>query len=434
VTFGEFSSFITWRTSLDVLLVAFVLYQILSMLKGTRAAQVLVGMFVLFVIYIFVTLLELETISWIINKFYGSFIVVVIVLFQDDLRLLLTRLGKKPFFSFESEIGMNVLDEVVNACKTLAQDRSGAIVVFERSINLDRLHDHSVLLDAVPTEQLISSIFQGFSPLHDGAIIIKKSRIHCASAQLPLSKNAVFNKKLGTRHSASVGITEETDAVVLVVSEETGSLSIAVEGQLFRQSSSDAARKTLVGLLKLKHTNSQPKGSRWHRIIFGLGGQKSSKSNIGTWSKLGTNSSSGGVKIKDVLLRFSKQSRENLKTVSTQGMVISHLPVLGSSDKSSGGERVSDLVDSFESQDETLDSRTALDSNEDYLKSEASSLEHHSDSHQSTGTLLNQAAVALSQLKPEDKFDPPAPPDQPPELDTPIGATPSRPNQSRGPK
>ncbi len=235
---------------LDIFLVAFICYQIMNMLKGTRAVQVIIGMVVIFVAYALSGYLELNTLNWIISKFYSSIIVVVIVLFQDDLRRLLTRVGRGPFVQgLDENYGVRAIDEVINAARTLSHERAGAIVVFERGIGLDRLYDHSVKLDALVNEQLLLSIFQSFSPLHDGAVIIQKGRLTCASAQLPLSKNPSFNKKMGTRHSAAIGIAEETDAVVLVVSEETGNISVAWDGQLQRQPNADVTRRLLITLL-----------------------------------------------------------------------------------------------------------------------------------------------------------------------------------------
>lgn len=239
-----------WRTTLDIVLVGALFYQIIAMLKGTRAAQVLIGMLVIFLAYVISSVLELETLNWIISKFYSSFIFVVIVLFQDDIRRLLTRFGRGPFVSgLDENSGLRVIDEVVNAAKYLSHDRIGALIVFERGIGLERLYDHAVRVEALVSEQLLICIFQSFSPLHDGAVIVQKNRLSCASAQLPLSKNPTFSKKLGTRHSAAVGIAEETDAVVLVVSEETGNVSIAWDGQLQKQGNIDTVRRTLISLL-----------------------------------------------------------------------------------------------------------------------------------------------------------------------------------------
>lgn len=262
-------SILSWKALLDIGLVAVLFYQIIAQLKGTRAAQVLIGMLVIFITYVFSSMLQFETLHWIISKFYSSFIIVVIVLFQDDIRRLLTRFGRGPFISgLDSLSGANIIDEITNAAKSLSHERIGALIVFERSVGLDKLYDHSIMLDSVITEQLLSSIFQSFSPLHDGAVIIKKDRINCASAQLPLSKNPRFSKKMGTRHSAAVGISEETDAVVLVVSEETGNISIAWEGNLQRQSSIEAARKMLSILLIPRGQNSSLMNWIENIIIF----------------------------------------------------------------------------------------------------------------------------------------------------------------------
>lgn len=240
----------------------------MNVLKGTRAAQVLIGIIVIFIAYAMSGYLELNTLNWIISKFYSSIIVVVIVLFQDDLRRLLTRVGRGPFIQgMDEDIGVRAIDEAINAARTLSHERAGAIIVFERGIGLDRLYDHSVKLDSIVSEQILLSIFQSFSPLHDGAVIIQKGRLSCASAQLPLSKNPTFSKKMGTRHSAAVGISEETDAVVLVVSEETGNISVAWDGQMQRQPNADITRRLMMNLL-IPQTREQASGIRRFVQIF----------------------------------------------------------------------------------------------------------------------------------------------------------------------
>ncbi len=254
---------LNWRSIADITLVALLFYQIISMLKGTRAAQVVVGLLVIFFAYLISSLLQFETLNWIISKFYSSFILVVIVLFQDDIRRLLTRFGRGPFVSgIDEGHGADVIDNVLKAASSLSHDRLGALVVFERGVGLDKLYDRSVPLDAKVTEQLMLAIFHTFSPLHDGAVIIQKNRVACASAHLPLSKSSTLSRKLGTRHSAALGISEETDAVVLVVSEETGSISLAHAGRLELQSSPMHARENLTRLLMPlgERTNRRP---RW---------------------------------------------------------------------------------------------------------------------------------------------------------------------------
>lgn len=246
----EVAQNLTLRAAADIILVALLFYQVISMLRGTRAAQVLIGMLVIFFAYLISSVLQFETLNWIISKFYSDFIIVVIVLFQDDIRRLLTRFGRGPFISGIDETeGAQVIEEVCKAARALSHDRIGAIVVFERAVGLDRLYDRSVQLDALPNEHLLLSIFQTFSPLHDGAVIIQKNRLSCASAHLPLSKSSVFSRKLGTRHSAALGISEETDAVVLVVSEETGAISIAHGGRLEKQTNPRTAQESLTALL-----------------------------------------------------------------------------------------------------------------------------------------------------------------------------------------
>lgn len=253
----ETLSQISVRNAIDILLVALLIYQIMAMLRGSRAAQVVLGMLVIVGAYAISSVFDLETINWIISKFYSYLIIVVIVLFQDDIRRLLTRFGSGEFVSeVEARSGLVVIDEVMSAAQKLSHERLGALVVFERAIGLERLYFHSVGLEAVVSEQLLISVFQSFSPLHDGAVIIRRNRIVCAAAHLPLSKNPRLGKKLGTRHSAAVGISEQTDAVVLVVSEETGGISIAVDGELLRQPSVDVARARLAELLLPKRNPS----------------------------------------------------------------------------------------------------------------------------------------------------------------------------------
>lgn len=266
--FADQLQVLNWRMVLDIAVVSVLCYQIMNMLRGTRAAQVLIGIIIIFVAYAFSGYLELNTLNWIISKFYSSIIVVVIVLFQDDLRRLLTRVGRGPFVQgMDEDVGVRAIDEAINAARTLSHERAGAIIVFERGIGLDRLYDHSVKLDCLVSEQILLSIFQSFSPLHDGAVIIQKGRLSCASAQLPLSKNPSFSKKMGTRHSAAVGISEETDAVVLVVSEETGNISVAWDGQMQRQPNADITRRLMMNLL-IPQTREKSSGVRRYTQFF----------------------------------------------------------------------------------------------------------------------------------------------------------------------
>lgn len=219
---------------LDIAIVAFLIYQVLNMIKGTRAVQMIMGLVFLFVLYYISELLRLPTLNWVLDNVLSSLILIIIVLFQNDIRRFLMTVGTNPLFggmsrSEESE----VIEEAVVACQILAARRIGALIVFQRNVGLGTYVDTGTLLDARLSKELIQSIFTTSSPLHDGALIVKHGRAKAAGCLLPLSTNPLLSRTLGTRHRAGVGITEETDAVSLIVSEERGSVSLAVEGQIF---------------------------------------------------------------------------------------------------------------------------------------------------------------------------------------------------------
>lgn len=378
-----FKTILNWKSATDICLVAILFYQIISMLKGTRAAQILIGLLVIFIAYVFSSILQLETLNWIISKFYSSFIIVVIVLFQDDIKRLLSKFGRGPFFTgLDIRSGSDIISEVINVAKSLSHERIGGLVVFERSIGLDKLYDHSIRLDALISEQLLSSIFQSFSPLHDGAVIVQKNRITCASAQLPLSKNPRFSKKLGTRHSAAVGISEETDAVVLVVSEETGSISIAWEGNLQKQASPEAAKKML-------HVLLLPRGER--NIIV-------------KW-------------IEDYLIfNFNKMRQKFQKNVLYSRTDKGHLYHDSEKLKS-----LNVLQSSFSKEAKLQEIKL----NENLIMSGVSFPEVHDvekeiDENLETSFEKNEALKSIAELAPEDRFDPPIP-KAPPPRDVSIG-------------
>lgn len=419
---------------LDVLLVAALFYQILALLKGTRAAQVLIGMLVIFLAYTLSSLLELETLNWIISKFYSSVIIVVIVLFQDDIRRLLTRFGRGPFVSgLDENSGLRVIEEVVNAAKYLSHDRIGALVVFERGIGLDRLYDHAVRVEALVSEQLLVCIFQSFSPLHDGAVIVQKNRLSCASAQLPLSKNPTFSKKLGTRHSAAVGIAEETDAVVLVVSEETGNISIAWDGQLQKQGNIDAVRRTLISLLMPQSEalgrgrllsggvgrafDSLRRAVTGRRVWAGRGAMAGRRAGGASLSAENAEAlrateyenrlASLGTPSPTLELRFPRYARVKTAKADPAGLVFSELG------RDAARERGAVVIRS-----------AAPTGPEDYTASDDAPPEDtvvgtddgkgDAGGGGPSGYAQNRAAQALSHLSPEDRFVPPVPPSPPP--------------------
>lgn len=220
-----------WLDMLDIALVAFVVYKVIMLVKGTRAMQMLAGLGVVLLTMLVAQQLQLVTIHWIIQSFLASLILVIIILFQSDIRKALARMGRGPFFSSHEDMAAT-LEEVVRTTVGLASRMTGALIVLERRIGLADYAETGVRLDARVSRELLVSVFQVTSPLHDGAVIISGNRVVAARCVLPLSTSAEGGRRLGTRHLAALGLTEETDAVAVVVSEERGRVSVAVGEKL----------------------------------------------------------------------------------------------------------------------------------------------------------------------------------------------------------
>lgn len=225
-----------WRDAFDVLLLAGVIYWILLTFKGTRAAQMLVGVLLLGGAALAARRYELFGTSWILENFWAYWVLALIVLFQPELRRALAQVGHSRFFrgvlAGSRHEERHVVDDIVQAADSLAAKRIGALMVLERSTGLRHYAELGVPLDALLSSDLLESLFHPYSPLHDGAVFIQGNRVVAAGCFLPLSRNPELGRKLGTRHRAALGLSEETDAVVLVVSEETGRISLAGEGQM----------------------------------------------------------------------------------------------------------------------------------------------------------------------------------------------------------
>ena len=232
------------RDTLDVLLVAVGIYWLLLLIRGTRAIQILVGLGALIGLRVAADFLELLTLAWLLDNFLGPAVLIVVILFQADIRRGLGRLGRGFFPSLSERQESQMVEEVVRAVQVLAARRTGALIVLERSIRLDDQIEAGTALDATVTKELITSIFLPSSPLHDGAVLIQQGRLSYAGAILPLTLRTDLPEGVGTRHRAAVGITEETDAVVVVASEETGAISVVLGGQMVR--SLDAPRLRVV--------------------------------------------------------------------------------------------------------------------------------------------------------------------------------------------
>lgn len=237
---------------LDVAIVAFIVYRLLNLIRGTRAVQMLIGLGIVTLGFFLSSQLELYTTHWLLSNFFDYLIFIIIVLFQDDLRRALTRMGKNPFlWSAESESQVEMVDEVARAATQCARDRIGALIVIERDTGLKNFMDTGSKVDAKMRAEFLYSIFLVGSPLHDGAVIINGDRIAAAGCFLPLSKNPDIDRHFGTRHRAAIGLTEETDAVVVLVSEEAGQAHIVQGGEMIRNLNEFQIRDTLTELLNL---------------------------------------------------------------------------------------------------------------------------------------------------------------------------------------
>lgn len=219
----------------DVVIVAVLVYRGLLFIRGTRAAPMLAGLTFIVLLYFVAQPLGLVTLSWLLNNFLSSLILVVVVLFQDEIRRGLTKVGLQPIFRRAKRTLLDsTLEDIARVCVRLQEARLGALIVLQREVGLDEFVQDSVHLDAVLSRKLLYSLFLKESPLHDGAVLIEGDRIKAASSVLPLSFNPDLDPNLGTRHRAALGISERSDAVVVVVSEENGAISLVHEGVMER--------------------------------------------------------------------------------------------------------------------------------------------------------------------------------------------------------
>jgi diadenylate cyclase len=220
----------------EISILWFVLYRILIFFQGTRAFQVLKGIIFLVIAFFVFQKLGLNTLDWLLRKFFAISIIAVLIIFQPELRQGLAKLGQQHFFAVflkEEEI-QAIIDEVVNAVDIFSRRKIGAIIAFERAIRLKTYAESGIILDSKISSEIIQSIFIPNSPIHDGGIVIQGDRIISAVCLFPLTENPNIDKTIGTRHRAAVGLSEQTDAVVIVVSEETGNISLAINGRLIK--------------------------------------------------------------------------------------------------------------------------------------------------------------------------------------------------------
>jgi diadenylate cyclase len=225
-----------WRDAVDIALVALVVYRILLMFRGTRAVQMLVGLACLVAGSLIARRLELYSTQWILDNFWSFWVIALVVLFQPELRRALARIGEgrvlASVFAASRVERAQVIEEVVDAVESLTARRIGALIVIERSAGLRQYAELGVPVDALVSADLLVSVFLPYSPLHDGAVFIRGNRLIAAGCFLPLSRNLQIARSLGTRHRAALGISEETDAVAVVVSEESGGVTVTVAGRV----------------------------------------------------------------------------------------------------------------------------------------------------------------------------------------------------------
>ncbi len=250
---------VRWADIVEIVIISFLIYHILVWIKNTKAWSLLKGILVIAVFVLLAAYFEMNTILWIVNNMFSVAVTAVIVILQPELRKAVEELGRKniisSIFPFEVSRGLGegrfsdkTINEIAKACVEMSKVKTGALIVVEQNQRLSEYERTGIDVDGIVTSQLLINIFEHNTPLHDGAVIIKGNRITSATCYLPLSDNMQLSKELGTRHRAGVGISEVTDSLTIIVSEETGKISVAYEGKLERNLSSDSLKEKLRGI------------------------------------------------------------------------------------------------------------------------------------------------------------------------------------------
>lgn len=230
---------------IDIVIIAFVIYRIYLMISGTRAIQVVKGLALIIFAAWLSQFLHLETVSWVLNQLIQFAVIAVIILFQPELRRMLTQLGQNRFLGAFFKESINIVDILINSVKNFCRRKVGALIVIEAKVGLKNFIESGVLIDGMLSSDLLYSIFRRESPLHDGAVIIRRERVVAAKCILPLTDRHELLEGYGTRHFAALGLAEETDAFIIVISEETGQLSIAWNGKVELRVTLDRLKKQL---------------------------------------------------------------------------------------------------------------------------------------------------------------------------------------------
>lgn len=270
------SDFFTWgniaqyiNDIVDILLVTYVIYKLIMLLRGTRAIQLLKGIMVIVVAWLVSTYFELSTLRWMMSQAFTYGVLAILIIFQPELRRALEQLGRGRLFSRISSVDEQPADklvsEVVKAVLYMAKRRIGALIVIEKETGLTDYIETGIEIGGKASSELLINIFIPNTPLHDGAVILRKETVMAAGCYLPLTENPTINKELGTRHRAAIGMSEVSDALAVVVSEETGQISIAINGELRRGLSEQEIKEIITG--ELSPVRTQTKSSLWQRKV-----------------------------------------------------------------------------------------------------------------------------------------------------------------------
>jgi len=244
---------IRWQDLLDIGIIAFLVYRALHIVRGSRAMQMIIGLAVILVAYVSSRALELFTLNWILDNFLASIILVIIVIFQSDIRRALTQVGTAPRFTQLERMVQrreDIIEEVAQAAVAMAAKHVGGLIVFEREVGLNEYMEIGTRLDARVSRELLESVFLPHSPIHDGALVIQNGRVTAVRCLLPLSTNPHLKQSWGTRHRAALGVTEETDAVAVVISEQEGAVTLVVAGNVTENVDGTRLRSALHDLTK----------------------------------------------------------------------------------------------------------------------------------------------------------------------------------------
>ena len=264
---------------LDILLVAFIVYKVLGFIRETRAEQLAKGLLVLVAATVLSNFLHLYTLHWLLSGLMTVGLIAIVVIFQPELRRALEHLGRSRFANIMNDIDKDeakrMVVEIVRAVESMSSSKTGALMVIEREITLSDIVETGTIIDASISAEMIGNIFYEGAPLHDGALILRGDRLYAAGCVLPLTQNNELNKELGTRHRAGIGITENSDALVIIVSEETGVISIAQNGQLTRFIEAKRIEKILLSL----YLQEDKRGFFTEKIsrVFNRGGKDAEK-------------------------------------------------------------------------------------------------------------------------------------------------------------